>query len=70
MGARIPNLPLLQTCPACNGHGTMMRVEPDCCGNFTSHGECRGHCAVPRQVQDTCDYCGGHGRIFDRELEP
>ncbi len=41
----------------CDGSGIrqiqVQRTEPDCCGNVNSAGECRGDCAVSRQVQDT-----------------
>jgi proteasome lid subunit RPN8/RPN11 len=47
-------------CPYCEG-GVITDVEPECCGNTTSSGECRGDCAVPRQVEKPCPSCGGAG---------
>lgn len=48
----------LRPCPNCDGSGVTVGVEPECCGNTTSSGECRGDCAVPRQVEESCP-CGG-----------
>jgi len=60
--ARWPGLTWLivarQPCPNCDGSGTVDGVEPECCGNTTTSGECRGDCAVPRQVEEACP-CGG-----------
>jgi proteasome lid subunit RPN8/RPN11 len=47
-----------QPCPNCGGSGYVDGVEPECCGNTTGSGECRGDCAVPRQVEEACP-CGG-----------
>lgn len=51
-------------CPRCAGDG--YEVEPECCGNTTSSGECRGDCAVPVQVP--CSACGGSGRVPDEQM--
>lgn len=53
----------LPRCPHCNGEGHVDDVEPDCCGNTTSSGECRGDCAVPKQVQVPCASCGEWGYV-------
>ena len=54
-------------CPECGGSGQVQwsDVEPECCGNTTSSGECRGDCAVPVEVPrvDVCPTCGGSGKV-------
>lgn len=52
-----------QTCEACDGNGWVVGIRAACCGNVTRHGECRGDCAVPEQVQEACDACGGAGEF-------
>jgi proteasome lid subunit RPN8/RPN11 len=49
-------------CPNCTG-GYIADIEPECCGNTTSSGECRGDCAVPREVERPCPTCGGDGVV-------
>ena len=49
-----------QPCPECAGSGCG-GVQPECCGNLSPSGACRGDCAVPVQVP--CEYCGGCGEI-------
>src|SRR5262245_20572921 len=51
------------TCPGCNGDGGVTMTEPQCCGNFYPHGDCRQHCAVPVQVPYPCETCNGSGEI-------
>lgn len=53
-------------CPDCDGSG--YDVEPECCGNTTSSGECRGDCAVPSQVP--CRSCGGAGELSCVDDDP
>lgn len=48
-------------CPNCD-NGVILGVEPECCGNTTSSGECRGDCAVPRPVEEQCPACCGEGQ--------
>lgn len=48
---------IAEPCPYCAGSGTTDDVEPECCGNTTSSGECRGECVVPRQVEVACASC-------------
>lgn len=50
-------------CPNCDG-GYVYDVEPECCGN-TIGGECRGDCAVPKQVERQCSTCGGEATVPD-----
>lgn len=50
-------------CRACGGSGWTIKSEPDCCGNFTRHGECRGHCFIERQVEVECRNCCGIGQV-------
>lgn len=54
----------MEKCPECEGNGYTFSVEPECCGNLTRGGECRGDCAVPKQVEVTCKCCGGVGGII------
>lgn len=56
-----------EPCPECGGSGCIISTVPDCCGNFTPHGECRAHCAVPREVQEQCEMCGGSGSLSPGE---
>ena len=57
---------MTEKCETCGGDGFILedRIEPDCCGNFTPHGECRGYCAVPIHVceQVMCPTCHGTGK--------
>lgn len=46
------------SCPDCGGTGVVTLMRPTCCGNFTSTGECRSHCAVPEEYQEPCETCG------------
>ncbi len=50
-------------CNTCDGAGWVLGtdIEPGCCGNLTSGGECRGDCAIPVQVetQEPCPDCLG-----------
>lgn len=48
-----------EPCPYCGGSAFVDDVEPECCGNTTTSGECRGDCAVPRQVEVPCASCDG-----------
>lgn len=46
--------PQIERLAICDGSGvveTRSEYEPECCGNTTSSGECRGDCAVPREVE-------------------
>lgn len=52
-----------EPCPYCGGSGFVDDVEPECCGNTTSSGECRGECVVPRQVEVPCSTCGSGGVV-------
>jgi proteasome lid subunit RPN8/RPN11 len=52
-----------RACPNCSG-GYVLDVEPECCGNTTTSGECRGDCAVPKPVETPCPNCEG-GEIPD-----
>jgi hypothetical protein len=52
-------------CPKCGGDG--WEIEPECCGNTTPSGECRGDCAVPVQVP--CSACGGSGEVPEEQTE-
>jgi hypothetical protein len=53
-------------CPECNGSGVEedYEVVPECCGNTTTSGDCRGDCAVPKEVPSDrpCQACGGTGK--------
>jgi len=52
-------------CGECNGSGLIEGVRPTCCGNFTPHGECRGHCCVPERTLSQCEYCYGTGETIN-----
>lgn len=47
-------------CPNCDD-GYVTTTEPQCCGNTTPDGECRGDCAVPQEVEWPCTNCAGEG---------
>jgi DnaJ-class molecular chaperone len=53
-------------CEACDGEAqrVITGIEPECCGNTTTSGECHGDCAVPREVEEieVCFGCNGSGR--------
>lgn len=53
-------------CEVCGGDGQVqsIEIEPDCCGKLNSAGECRGDCAIPKEVQeiDVCPACEGDGK--------
>lgn len=53
--------PCQGVCPECEGIGFTIDVDPECCGNLTKGGDCRAYCAVPKQVQVSCQCCGGVG---------
>ena len=54
-------------CPQCEGarYGIETGTVPTCCGAVYPGGECRGHCAVPKQTQEQiqCSACGGTGFV-------
>ena len=52
-----------QQCQSCGGDGWVSGSEPECCGNVTDHGECRGSCAVEKQIQLQCILCSGAGKF-------
>lgn len=61
-------IPLLDwPCFTCEGKGTtiVQGSKPDCCGNTTDSGECRGDCVVevPTEEEDACPECGGKGEV-------
>ena len=50
-------------CQNCEGQGWVSGSEPECCGNVADSGECRGGCAVEKQIQIECSICGGGGEF-------
>jgi DnaJ-class molecular chaperone len=52
-----------QDCTDCGGTGYAVHVVPDCCGRVHDLGYCAGDCAVPREITEPCQTCGGSGVI-------